>query len=283
MDQNTRRFDDDHPQQEGDAVSDGAAGTGDQPTVRLSPADAAREAQVCSRCGGELIQAIVGMDVRNGKVVVKRPGTWFGILSGGVSPIAAFSCAGCGYTAFFATMPQALLGGEGEGQVTIRLDPHSIASKTARCEKCGGELAKAEVGMDVRSGKIVFKHPGSWIRSRRDSPIDARCCTNCGYTMFYAAAPEAMFADDKEEGTQARGEQRSELSADAVSCVKCGGKVNPVTAGMENRNGQVVVKRPGTFIGIMSGGVSRLRMDSCTECGYTDCYASNPAVLAGQE
>ena len=90
-------------------------------------------------------------------------------------------------------------------------------------------------------------------------------------------------ADDPEAGTQARGEQRGDLSAGAGSCVQCGGKVQQVTAGLENRNGHVVVKRPGTFIGNVSGGVSRLRMDSCTECGYTDFYAGNPAALAGQE
>ena len=283
MDPNTRRFDDDDQQQAGEATIYRAAGAGDQPTARLSPEDAASAAHVCSRCGGALIQAIIGMDVRNGKVVVKRPGTWFGILSGGVSQIDAFSCANCGYTEFFAVTPQALRDGEGDGQVTIRLDPHGSTATTARCAKCGGDLAKAETGMDVRAGKIVFKHPGSWIGSRRASPIDARCCTYCGYTVFYAAAPEAMFADDPVAGAPARAEPRGDLSAGAVSCVRCGGKVQHVTAGMDNRNGQVVVKRPGTFIGIVSGGVSRLRIDSCTECGYTAFYARNPAALAATE
>lgn len=283
MDPHTRRFEDDDQPQAGDAAIYRAEGTGDQPTARLSPEEAARAAQVCARCGGALIQAIVGMDVRNGKVVVKRPGTWFGILSGGVSQIDAFSCANCGYTEFFATLPQALHDGEEEGQVTLRLDADSSTAETARCARCGGAPAQAEVGMDVRAGKIVFKHPGSWVGSRRDSPIDAQCCTNCGYTVFYAAEPVAMFADDQAAGNPARGEPHDDLSAGAVSCVQCGGKVQQVTAGLENRNGHVVVKRPGTFIGNVSGGVSPLRLDSCTECGYTDFYAGNPAALAGQE
>jgi predicted nucleic-acid-binding Zn-ribbon protein len=283
MDPNTRRFEDDAPQDAGDAAFSFAAGSGDQPTVRLSPGDAASAAQGCARCGGALIPAIIGMDVRNGKVVVKRPGTWFGILSGGVSQIDAFACTECGYTEFFATTPQALGDGDGEGQATIRLDPSGGDAATARCAKCGGALTTAEVGMDVRNGKIVFQHPGSWIGSRRASPIDARCCTTCGYTVFYAAKLDAMFADDRVASNPAGGEPRGDLSAGAGSCVQCGGKVQQVTAGMNNRNGQVVVKQPGTFIGKVSRDVSRLRIDSCTECGYTDFYARNPAVLAGKE
>src|SRR5262245_45808129 len=111
MDQHTRRFDDDDPQHADEAASDFAAGAGDQPTARLSPAEAASAAPVCARCGGALIPAILGMDVSNGKVVVKRPGTWFGLLSGGVSQLDVFACADCGYTEFFAVQPQALRDG----------------------------------------------------------------------------------------------------------------------------------------------------------------------------
>ena len=62
-------------------------------------------------------------------------------------------------------------------------------------------------------------------------------------------------------------------------CVKCGGSLILAKVGMDNQNGLLAVKRSDVWIGVISGGISRVQAQVCMECGFTEFYTIEPVAL----
>ena len=65
---------------------------------------------------------------------------------------------------------------------------------SARCPKCNGALEPT-----VLSGVVSLKRRRAVMATGRVSAVRAETCTDCGFTEFYAARPERLFADIRPE------------------------------------------------------------------------------------